>query len=152
MTTGSTTGPQQPPLLLLSSSYATAVLTVDHLQDAVIALEIFREVVAHLDVVPFHRVLVLLGLACAALGIDVVAAGVVWVDWARAAVVGGSGERVLVEALLGREAVGVGHLVGVADEKLAVPPLLSESKAKSTGKRDRETRREGVADEEMFSS
>ena len=96
-------------------------LTVNHLENAVLALDV-REHVAHLYVLSFRGIvgLALLGFVDAALWVNVVAPGIVWVDRASGAVVRSTSKGVLVEALLGGHAVGVVEVGGVADEELAV--------------------------------
>lgn len=97
-------------------------LTVDHLHDAVIALDI-RQQVTHPNVVPLRslRRKILECLARPALRVDVIAPGEVGVDRAGVTVVGSSRQRVFVEALLGDHAVRVFHVGSVADEELDVP-------------------------------
>ena len=96
-------------------------LTVNHLENAVLALDV-REHVAHLYVLSFRGIvgLALLGFVDAALWVNVVAPGIVGVDRASGAVVRSTSKGVLVEALLGGHAVGVVEVGGVADEELAV--------------------------------
>lgn len=62
---------QKPCKITTASSRLnyTFTLTVNHLQDAVVALDV-REHVAHADVVPFYTVAPLLGLSSTALRID----------------------------------------------------------------------------------
>ena len=80
------------------------------------------EHVAHPDVLPFRRIvgLALLNFVGATLRVNVVAPGVVGVNWASGAVVRSTGKGVLVKALLGSHSFGVVKVGGVADEELAV--------------------------------
>ena len=96
-------------------------LTVDHLENTVLALDV-GEHVAHPDVLSFRGVvgLALLNFVGATLWVNVVAPGVVGVDRASRAVVRSTGKGVLVEAFLGGHAFGVVEVGGVADEELAV--------------------------------
>ena len=96
-------------------------LTVNHLENAVLALDI-GEHVAHLNVLSIRGVvgLALLGFVDATHWVNVVAPGIVGVDRASEAVVRSTCKGVLVEALLGGHAFGVVEVGGVADEELAV--------------------------------
>ena len=96
-------------------------LTVNHLENAVLALDV-GEHVAHPDVLSFRRIvgLALLNFVGATLRVNVVAPGVVGVDRASGAVVRSTGKGVLVEAFLGGHSFGVVEVGGVADEELAV--------------------------------
>ena len=101
---------------------STKTLTVDHLHDAPGACESFGKLVAGGDDMTakgagWHRLVCFGGPAG---GAEEVPANVVWIDAAGVVVVRRTVERMHVEAALGNHAIWVGHVVGVADEKLEV--------------------------------
>ncbi len=104
-------------------------LTVPHLEDAALALEVRGQLVlhVHLGAAPAPPVEGLLDLLLTAGGVHVVPARVVGVDGAVGIVALRTREGVLVEALLGGHAIGVGQVGSIADEELQVALGLGTS-------------------------
>lgn len=97
-----------------------------HLKDAPLAREVRGQIVVHSDDVArktvraVQEILLSVGLIFGAGGVHVVSTGVVGVDRTVDAVSGRAGERVLVQAPLCHDAIGVVQVRGVAHEKLDV--------------------------------
>lgn len=100
------------------------LLTPNHLKDAVLAGEVFRQIVVHREDEALRcfvqQVLFDIGLELCARRIDVVASGVVGIYRAVDAVSRRSSQRMLIEASLRYDAVGVIQVSGVAYKKLYV--------------------------------
>lgn len=118
--------------------YIVSILTVDHLQDAPLAGDVWQ-LVPHVHDLALLRTirLRLIHLIFAALRVDIIATGESGVDWTVGGVIGRTGERVFVEAGLSHNSVRVLHVGCVAEKEfqVALERGVGHGQGKGPGKR-----------------